>query len=119
MSSNEAFWRIFAFPIHERYLSVQQLAVHLENGQRVYFTNETAAQQANAPRETTLTDYFKLFQEDIFAQKILYRQQPSYYTYNNKKWSRRKRENPVEGHPDVQFDIYFMITIKCQIQKLN
>ena len=49
ISSNEAFWRIFSFPIHERYPAVQKLAVHLENGQRVYFTDETAAQQALNP----------------------------------------------------------------------
>ncbi|GBN80394.1 hypothetical protein AVEN_151476-1 [Araneus ventricosus] len=41
ISSNEAFWRIFAFYIHERSPSVQKLAAHLEEGQRVYFANET------------------------------------------------------------------------------
>ncbi|XP_028966748.1 uncharacterized protein LOC114828104, partial [Galendromus occidentalis] len=35
ISSNEAIWRIFSFPIHERYPTVVHLAVHLENGQRV------------------------------------------------------------------------------------
>ena len=71
---------IFSFPIHERYPAVQQLAVHLENGQRVYFTNETAAQQALAPRDTTLTAFLKLCQEDVFAQTLLYPQLPFYYT---------------------------------------
>ena len=42
ISSNEAAWRILEFPIHERDPPVQQLAVHLENGQRVYFTEDTA-----------------------------------------------------------------------------
>ncbi|XP_050065709.1 uncharacterized protein LOC126554705 [Aphis gossypii] len=37
VSSNEAVWRIFSFPIHERHPSVVHLAVHLENGQRVRF----------------------------------------------------------------------------------
>ncbi|GBM82060.1 hypothetical protein AVEN_224078-1 [Araneus ventricosus] len=36
----------------------RKIAVHLENGQRVYFTNETAVQQANAPRETALTSNY-------------------------------------------------------------
>ena len=40
VSSNEAAWRILEFPIHERDPPVQQLAVHLENGQRVYFTED-------------------------------------------------------------------------------
>lgn len=104
LSSNEACWRIFSFPIHERYPAVQQLAVHLENGQRVYFTNETAAQQALAPTDTTLTAFLKLCQEDVFAQTLLYHQLPSYYTWNNKKWSRRKRGSEVEGNPHVRFD---------------
>jgi len=38
ISSNEAAWRIMGFPIHERYPPVVQLSVHLQNGQRVYFT---------------------------------------------------------------------------------
>lgn len=37
ISSNEAVWRIFGFQIHERYPAVVHLAVHLENGQRVFF----------------------------------------------------------------------------------
>ncbi|GFQ65109.1 uncharacterized protein TNCT_292541 [Trichonephila clavata] len=40
ISSNEAVWRILSFSIHERYLTVVHLAVHLEIGQRVYFTSE-------------------------------------------------------------------------------
>lgn len=39
ISSNEAAWRIFGFPIHERDPAVIHLAVHLESGQRVFFTN--------------------------------------------------------------------------------
>ena len=37
VSSNEAIWRIFSFAIHERHPTVVHLAVHLENGKRVYF----------------------------------------------------------------------------------
>ncbi|XP_023209444.1 uncharacterized protein LOC111612464 [Centruroides sculpturatus] len=32
ISTNEAVWRIFSFPIHERHPTVVHLAVHLENG---------------------------------------------------------------------------------------
>ncbi|XP_054281787.1 uncharacterized protein LOC128999354 [Macrosteles quadrilineatus] len=34
LSSNEAAWRIFGFPVHERKPTVTHLSVHLENGQR-------------------------------------------------------------------------------------
>ncbi|GFW59074.1 helitron_like_N domain-containing protein [Trichonephila clavipes] len=40
--SNEAIWRIFSFPMHERDPAVIHLTVHLENGQLVYFTERTA-----------------------------------------------------------------------------
>ena len=61
ISSNEAAWRILEFPIHERFSPVQQLAVHLENGQRVYFTEDTAREQASRdPPKTTLTEIFFL-----------------------------------------------------------
>lgn len=40
ISSNEAVWHILSFPIHELHPTVVHLAVHLENGQRVYFTAE-------------------------------------------------------------------------------
>lgn len=43
-SSNEPFWRILPFPIHERHPAIKQLNVHLGNRQRVYFTEGNALQ---------------------------------------------------------------------------
>ncbi|GBM90190.1 hypothetical protein AVEN_239937-1 [Araneus ventricosus] len=76
ISSNKAVWRILNFPIHERHPNVIHLSVHLENGQRVYFTTENAAQRAQAPQETTLTSFFRLCTEDEFACTLLYNQVP-------------------------------------------
>ncbi|XP_070141644.1 uncharacterized protein [Drosophila kikkawai] len=56
VSCNEAIWRLFSFPIHERYPTVVHLSVHLENGQRVYFTDTNAAQRAERPPATTIDD---------------------------------------------------------------
>ena len=65
VSSNEAVWRILEFLIHERDPPVQQLAVHLENGQRVYFTEETAMDRASGgPPKTTLTEFFVLYMSE-------------------------------------------------------
>ena len=100
ISSNEGVWRTFAFPIHERHPAITTLAVHLENGQRVYFTPATAQQQAETPKETTLTGFFQLCQEDDFAKTLLYNQVPNYYTWT-KKWSRRKQGERVDGHPGI------------------
>lgn len=58
ISSNEAVWHIFSFPIHERDSPVQHLAVHLENGQRVYFSEKNFVQKALEPPKTTLTEFF-------------------------------------------------------------
>ncbi|XP_008189557.1 uncharacterized protein LOC103311652, partial [Acyrthosiphon pisum] len=60
INSNEAIWRILGFPIHDRYPSIFHLSVHLENGQRVYFSDENIEKKAQQPPETTLTAYFKL-----------------------------------------------------------
>ncbi|XP_050549141.1 uncharacterized protein LOC126910538 [Daktulosphaira vitifoliae] len=69
ISSNEAIWRIFSFPVHDKEPAVQHLAVHLENGQRVYFTKENIFQRALQPPKTTLTEFFTLCQKtDVFGQ---------------------------------------------------
>lgn len=48
ISSNEAVWHIFGFPIHERDPAVIYL-----NGQRVFFTTETAIDRViNLPKTT-------------------------------------------------------------------
>lgn len=54
ISSSEAAWRIFCFPVHERYPPVMHLAVHLENGQRIYLTENNIIERINNPPKTTL-----------------------------------------------------------------
>ncbi|XP_076299883.1 uncharacterized protein LOC143218539 [Lasioglossum baleicum] len=76
ISSNEAVWRILGFDIHERFPAVIHLSVHLENGQRVYFTEENAAQRAADPPNTTLTAFFQLCATDEFAKTLLYHEVP-------------------------------------------
>jgi hypothetical protein len=98
VGSSEAAWRILECPLHERFPPVVQLAVHLENGQRVYFTEATVQQRAKAePPRTTLTEYFALNQTDPFARSLLYLDLPRFYTWDKgrKCWSRRKRGKKV------------------------
>ncbi|XP_044575138.1 uncharacterized protein LOC123258947 [Cotesia glomerata] len=89
ISSNEAVWRIFDFPIHERDPAVIHLAVHLEYGQRVYFTNDTALDRAINPPKTTLTEFFELCNRadafGAFAQTLLYSEVPRYFTWTQSK----------------------------------
>jgi len=104
ISSNEAIWRIFSMPIHERYPTVVHLSVHLENGQRVYFQPENLQQQLNVPPATTLTAFFVLCQSDTFAKTLLYCDVPHYFTWNTsrKTFERRKQGQEVQGHPGVR-----------------
>ena len=75
----------------------------MENGQRVYFTEDTALDRASGdPPKTTLTEFFALCRVDGFAKTLLYVYVPKYYTWNNKSWSRRKQGTDVTGFPGVK-----------------
>ncbi|XP_026475940.1 uncharacterized protein LOC113381189 [Ctenocephalides felis] len=103
VSSNEALWRLLSFQIHERYPTVMHLAVHLENGQRVYFTEANAAQRAERPPSTTLTSFFAMCEADPFAATLMYVDMPKYYTWNQstKNFQRRKQGTPIPDWPHV------------------
>lgn len=67
VSCNEAIWRLFSFPIQERHPTVVHLAVHMKNGQRVYFTEANAVQRTERPPVTTLTNYFSTCVREDFT----------------------------------------------------
>ena len=69
ISSNEAVWQILSVPIHERSPAVVHLAVHLQNGQRIYFSESNVQQGALNPPDTKLTAFFLLCKNDSFAKK--------------------------------------------------
>ena len=104
ISSNEAVWRILDFPIHERHPTVMHLTVHLENGQRVYFTEDNLYERVNEPPNTTLTAFFLLCQKDNFAKTLLYCEVPKYYTWNTpaKVFKRRVQGAAVPGWNGVR-----------------
>uniref|UniRef100_UPI00358ED5B8 uncharacterized protein n=1 Tax=Myxine glutinosa TaxID=7769 RepID=UPI00358ED5B8 len=104
ISSNEAVWRILNFPIHKRHPSVMHLEIHLENGGRVYFTEETALQRAQQPPRTKLTAFFDLCKQDSFARSLLYREVPRYYTWQEgkKAFQPRKQGETIPGHPHIR-----------------
>ena len=104
ISSNEAVWRILDFPVHERYPSVMHLHVHLENGERVYFTADNIAQRLQqGPPRTKLTAFFELCKSDSFAATLLYCDVPTYYTWqeSSKSFQRRKQGKPVDGRAGI------------------
>lgn len=81
-----------------------QLAVHLENGQRVYFSPDNVQRIVENPPKTTLIAYFDLCNSDNFAKTLLYHEVPHYDTWANNKFSRRKRGEDVAGHPGIKKD---------------
>ncbi|CAD6227169.1 GSCOCG00011939001-RA-CDS [Cotesia congregata] len=103
ISSNEAVWRIFSFSIHDRFPNVQHLAVHLGNGQRIYFNETNAQAKAAQPPHTTLTAFFELCSTDDFAKTLLYPEVSKYYTWNTskKKFMRRRNGVIVPKYPGV------------------
>ncbi|XP_068994247.1 uncharacterized protein [Neodiprion pinetum] len=104
ISTSEAVWRLLEFPIHDRHPTVVHLAVHLENGQRVYFSAENMQNIVENPPKTTLTAFFDPCTSDGFAKTLLHREVPDYYAWANNKFSRRKRGQDVVGHPGIKKD---------------
>ena len=104
ISSNEAVWRILNFSIHERFPTVMHLSVHLENGQRVYFTEDNLHDRVDEPPNTTWTAFFLLCQRDNFAKTLLYCEVPKYYTWeaSRKVFKRRIQGAAVPGHDGVR-----------------
>ncbi|UYV81485.1 hypothetical protein LAZ67_20001335 [Cordylochernes scorpioides] len=104
INSNEAVWRLLSFPLHQRHPAVIHLAVHLENGERIYFNQNTLAHRMHNPPRTTLTAFFSLCQTDSFARTLLYPDVPQYYTWNSSahEWRRRVQGKLVKGQPGVK-----------------
>jgi len=96
-------WRILGFQIHERDPTVVHLAVYLENGQRVYFTEQNIQDRVTNPLSTTLTAFFQLCQRDDFARTFVYAGIPTNYTWNTtrKNFERRKGGKAVVGQPGI------------------
>jgi len=82
VSSNEVVWRIFSFAIHEHHPIEVRLAVHLENGQRVYFTTANATQIVERPPAKTLMNFLGTCASDPFATILLYLEMPIYFKWN-------------------------------------
>ena len=102
ISTNEACWKLFGFNIHHHHPPVVQMAVHIENGQRVQFNPDDPRAKrllSNPPPRSTLTAFFDLNANDNFAKTLLYPEIPEYYVWDkaSKTWRRRKRDGGAIG----------------------
>ncbi|CAG4932716.1 unnamed protein product [Colias eurytheme] len=119
--SSEAVWRILSFEVHDRAPTIVHLAIHLENGQRVYFTENNIQEVVNNPRDTTLTAFFKLCAQDDFAKTLTYDRVPGYYTWNqsSKTFQRRKQGPTSFAHlRTVQGVVYNTYQAACKAMGL-
>ena len=94
LSSCEAAWRIFAFPIHRRYPPVERLSYHLPNQQSVVFSsNETVPELFTKPRikESMFLAWMKKNREGGLAKSLKYSEFPLKYTFDKseRKWNLR------------------------------
>ncbi|XP_044587019.1 uncharacterized protein LOC123266682 [Cotesia glomerata] len=103
ISTSEAVWRILSFPIHERFPPVMHLAVHLENGQRVFLNEKNILNQINNFK-TTLMAFFERCKVDNFAQKLLYCEVPAYYVWRKHQFHRSKQGKIVPGYLGIKKD---------------
>ncbi|XP_062100049.1 uncharacterized protein LOC133805918 [Humulus lupulus] len=104
-------WRIYGFIINEMSPTVYSLHLHLKDQHPVTFqANNDLINILNldCSRKTMLTQFFALNRVDENAKKLLYKQIPEYYVWNNqhKEWTPRKTKtvigcivtaNPFEG----------------------
>ncbi|XP_074649050.1 uncharacterized protein LOC141904363 [Tubulanus polymorphus] len=107
ISASEAFWKIYGFPIHQKYPPVEKLPCHLSGEQTVLFqASDAATVVENGPPTTKLTAFFQMNAEDETSRTILYPEFPRYFTWNTsgKKWQRRKR-GTVNANGEITTDV--------------
>ena len=119
VGSSEAAWHLLAFPITRRYPPVQTLRVHIEDQQQVVFDEGAEEEALERQRETELTAFFKLNEEQQGDHQMEGQLRPTYvdmpklykYDKTKKKWVRRQARsedttigrvhtvNPLAGEP--------------------
>ena len=96
ISSCEASWRAFGFPIHHRFPAVERLSFHLPNQQYVFYQgNEDVSELLENPRicESQFLSWMKINAEDTDAAKLKYYEFPNKYVYLKPKRAWKKRES--------------------------
>ena len=94
VSAPEAVWRLSSFKMHAQSHAVIRLPVHLPDNQMVYFREndvENAVDRA-AQKDSQLTAWFKLNQDNVLARQYLYPDFPYHFVFNkrNGKWNTRQ-----------------------------
>ncbi|XP_074342481.1 uncharacterized protein LOC141680051 [Apium graveolens] len=103
LSSAEACWRIFKFPIHYRKPVVTKLLFHLENEQQVCFKDDeslpSVIDRIN-PEVTMFVQWLRINIIDPIARGLTFVEFPEKFLWDNtnKVWKRRKNNIYMVGH---------------------
>ena len=92
--------RIMQYKMHDKSYIVIRLAIHLPLQHNVYYHDGNEGRALQVGRNTTLTAFFKLNEEDENAHQYLYHEIPEHYTFDKqaKKWKpRRHHTKPIIG----------------------
>ena len=93
----EATWRIFEFPLSNRFPAVKRLPIHLEKEQPVYFDEDAPLNEVLERAETTeLTAFFDYNSEHADANTP-YINFPEEYVFKDKIWKIRERGTRALG----------------------
>ncbi|CAN1781974.1 ATP-dependent DNA helicase PIF1 [Linum perenne] len=130
ISSYEAIWRLFEYPIHERKPNVVRLSIHMPLNQSIAFQGSQIIRSiVGRPgiTNTMPTQWFVLNQRDPSARKYTYDQIPNAYVWSTQldDWSPRKQGFAVariSSVPAASGDIFYLrismfvsLLIFCQV----
>lgn len=123
LSSAEACWRIFKFPIHYRKPVVTKLVFHLENEQQICFKDDeslpSVVDRIN-PEGTMFIQWFQANSRDPIARGLTFVEFPEKFLWDESKkiWKRRKNKICVVGrliyvHPTAgKFNCFMIFNFK-------
>jgi len=91
----EAIWRLFEFRMHEEYLAVYHLPIHLLGEQPVYFGEDLTREELQLRLDTAhskLMTWFAYNSEHQDGRQYLYQQFPQYFVFKekDKRWHPRQ-----------------------------
>lgn len=116
LSPSESIWRIFAFPIHCRWPSVQRLTFHMPGDQRVVFNDHSdlgAVLNQNRRKKTMFLAWMDANKEYSMGRSLTYIQFPSLFTYDARarRWQPRQQGQSVGRLtfiPQSSRELYYM-----------
>ncbi|KAF5457591.1 hypothetical protein F2P56_021681, partial [Juglans regia] len=96
----EAMWRIYGFILNEMYQSVYSLHLHLEYQHLVAFhahDNLNNVLRSDFTAKSMLTEFFSTNQTNENARKLLYKEFPEAFVWNqqHKIWTPRKKKSII------------------------